>query len=138
VAERLEHLVVVAVLGEVVVPVGPEAGEDVGGDRAPPALAAPVVVALPPRRDPGAPEPPAAAAGPVRHPPDLADLPPSAPRVVSLGLFIIYGEEFGGGGGGGVGRGRSRPPLMAAAYCNAGLARWWWWWMLLLLAGWEV
>ena len=38
VAERLEDLVVVAVLGEVVVAVGPEAGVDLGRDRPAPAL----------------------------------------------------------------------------------------------------
>jgi hypothetical protein len=118
VAERLEHLVVVAVLGDVVVPVGPETREDLGGDRAAAALAAPVVLPLPPRRDPGAPEP--AAAGPVRHPrPDLADLPRPSP---SLGLFIISGEGFGGGEGGGAGLDAAAAAPTAAAYCKAGLA----------------
>ena len=79
VAERLEHLVVVAVLGEVVVAVGPESGEDLGGDRAAPALPAAVVLALPPRGHPGAPDPGGGSPGAARHrrprAPDLADLP---------------------------------------------------------------
>ena len=112
VAERLEHLVVVAVLGEVVVAVGPEAGEDLGGDRAAAALPAAVVLALPPRRDPGAPEP-AAAAGPraARHLRISRICPRAAPRARlaprgrrwprprPLALFIISREELGGGAG---------------------------------------
>jgi hypothetical protein len=52
VAERLEHLVVVAVLGQLVAAVRAEAGEDLGGDRAAAALPALVVLALPPRGHP--------------------------------------------------------------------------------------
>ena len=110
VAERLEHLVVVAVLGEVVVAVGPEAGEDLGGDRAAAALPAAVVLALPPRRDPGAPEP-AAAPRAVRHrrpagrisricPPSGLLLAAAAGLARPPALFIISGEELGGGAGG--------------------------------------
>jgi len=108
VAERLEHLVVVAVLGEVVVAVGPEAGEDLGGDRAAAALPVAVVLALPPRRDPGAPEP-AAAPRAARHRrpgrrisricPGLL-LAAAAGLARPLALFIISGEELGGGAGG--------------------------------------
>jgi hypothetical protein len=55
------------VLGEVVVAVGPEAGEDLGGDRAAPALPAAVVLALPPRGHPGAPDPGRGSPGAARH-----------------------------------------------------------------------
>jgi hypothetical protein len=51
-AERLEHLVVVAVLGQLVVAEGAEAREDLGGDGPPPALPALVVLPLLPRRRP--------------------------------------------------------------------------------------
>ena len=51
-AERLEHLVVVAVLGQLVVAERAEAREDLGGDGPPPALPALVVLPLLPRRRP--------------------------------------------------------------------------------------
>ena len=50
VAERLEHLVVVAVLGELVVTERAEPREDLGGDGPAPALAPLVVLPLLPRR----------------------------------------------------------------------------------------
>jgi hypothetical protein len=56
-AQRLEHVVVVAVPAESVVAVGAQAGEDLGRDRAAPALPPPVVLALPPRRHPRCPGP---------------------------------------------------------------------------------
>jgi hypothetical protein len=60
VAERLEHLVVVAVLGQPVPAVRAQASEDLGRDRAAAAL---VVLSLPPRGRPASP----AAAGSPRH-----------------------------------------------------------------------
>ena len=49
-ADGFENFVVVAVLGELVVAVEAEAGEDLGGDGAAAALAALVVLPLLPRR----------------------------------------------------------------------------------------
>jgi hypothetical protein len=63
VAERLEHLVVVAVLGQPVPAVRAQASEDLGRDRAAAALPALVVLSLPPRGRPASP----AAAGSPRH-----------------------------------------------------------------------
>lgn len=52
VAESLEDLIVVAVLGERVVPVEAESGEHLGGVRPPPPFTALVVLPLLPRRRP--------------------------------------------------------------------------------------
>jgi hypothetical protein len=52
VAEHPEHLIVVAVPGQLVVAVGAQPAEDLRRDRTPAALAAPVVLPLLPRRHP--------------------------------------------------------------------------------------
>jgi hypothetical protein len=61
VAERPEHLIVVAVPGQLVVPEVAQPGEDLRRDRPPAALPDPVVLPLPPRRHP----PRASAVGPT-------------------------------------------------------------------------
>lgn len=48
-AESLEHFIVIAVLGELVVPLSSEAGEDLGADGSPPPLPPLVVLPLLPR-----------------------------------------------------------------------------------------
>lgn len=49
-AESLEHFVIIAVLGELVVSLSSETGEDLGADGSPPALSPLVVLPLLPRR----------------------------------------------------------------------------------------
>jgi hypothetical protein len=94
VAERLEHLVVVAVLGQLVPAVRAEAREDLGGDRAAPPLPPLVVLALPPRGHPAGaphaqrPSSASAAAAAARH---------ASPRAEPREVAPLAEEGEGGG-----------------------------------------
>jgi hypothetical protein len=77
VAEHPEHLIVVAVPGQLVVAVGAQPAEDLRRDRTPAALAAPVVLPLLPRRHPHR-QASAASLAPSRSLSASVHLPPSS------------------------------------------------------------